>query len=177
MAEIICSKFIGWLGLKVRTNKQMINGIKIAFPELNDAEVEKLAKQNWKHIGINLAHALQMDNKKLVDRAEIIGFEHLETAYAKGKGVIVLSAHIGVWDTICINIKHKLAPTDTVYRPIENPFLNSFVKRFRLRVYNKLITKGNTAGRQIIKSLRAGKIVPMMSDQKLWNGPTGRILW
>ncbi len=169
-AEAVAQALIGFMGPKTPINRRVLYGLRLAFPHKSDRQNANLARANWRHYGVNLAHAIQLDNPQLVHRTDVQGWHHLQDAYAQGKGVFVLSAHVGVWDVICAVIKHRLQATDTVYRPIDNVFLNRWFEKYRLRVYKSLITKGPTAGKRILKSIRAGGIVPMMSDQKMWDG-------
>ena len=167
-AENLGQALIGFIGYRTPKNRRVLHGLRIAFPHKSASELDILARKNWRHYGINFAHAIQLDNPELIHRTDIIGWTHLQQAFDKGKGVLIISAHVGVWDIVCRVIKHKLQAPDTVYRPIDNPYLNRWFEKRRLRVYKSLIPKGPTAGRQILKSIRSGGIVPMMSDQKMW---------
>ncbi len=169
-AEAVGRGVVGFMGPKTRKNTRVLHGLQVAFPYNSEAQNQILARANWRHYGINLAHAIQLDNPKLVQRTDVEGWHHLQRAFDQGKGVFVLSAHVGVWDVICAVIKHRLHPTDTIYRPIDNIFLNRWFKKYRLKVYKSLIVKGPHAGKDILKAIRAGGIVPMMSDQKMWGG-------
>lgn len=170
MAERVLSRIIGYIGPRIRKHKRLKHGLSIALPDLDDIALERLAQQNWCHYGINLAHTIHVDNPHLYKNTTVHGWEHFTTAHAQGQGVIILSAHIGVWDVVCATISHMCMPPDVVYRPLNNPYISRWFERRRLRVYNTLITKAPTAGRHILKSLRQGGVVPMMSDQKMWDG-------
>ena len=157
-----------FLGPRISTQKTVLNNISIVFPNNTAEENIALSKKLWVHVGINLSHALQLDNEDLIHNTKITGIENIQKEYDNGNGVILISAHIGVWDIVAINVKHQIAPCDVVYRPIENPFLNTWIEKFRLKVYNKLIVKSPSAGRAILRSLKQGNIIPMLSDQKMW---------
>ena len=168
MSERMGSNIIGFLGPRISTQKTVLKNISIVLPNNTAEENIALSKKLWAHIGINLSHALQPDNKDLTLNTKITGLENLKNAHDKGKGIILLSAHIGVWDVGVMTVRNEIGTCDTVYRPIENPFLNKWIEKFRLRVHTKLIKKSPRSGLAILKSLKQGNVVTMMSDQKMW---------
>src|SRR5215470_12454235 len=76
-----------------------INNIRIAFgDDLNQSQAQETVRRSLKnffHAGVEMALALESSPDEFGSRIPITGREHLDTALAKGNGVIVLSAHLG----------------------------------------------------------------------------------
>lgn len=70
--------------------------IKICFPELSLQQQNQIVKKNFLSLGIGLietARAWWLPDKKLQHSFQLNGIEHLDAAFSKGKGVIVVSPH------------------------------------------------------------------------------------
>ncbi|HEV2106105.1 MAG TPA: hypothetical protein VGU27_10280, partial [Candidatus Eisenbacteria bacterium] len=71
------------------------------LPGASGAERTALAREAFAHFALTLVDFLRLrrlPRAALLDAFEIRGREHLEAARAGGRGVIVLSAHLGCWE-------------------------------------------------------------------------------
>jgi KDO2-lipid IV(A) lauroyltransferase len=92
------------------------------------------------------------------------GLENFTAAQAKGKGVLVATAHLGNWELSAFTHALMTAPMHIVVRPLDNPSLDAFVERRRALTGNPIITKKDAA-RAIFKALHAGDAVGILIDQ------------
>jgi len=103
-----------------------------------------------------------LSDRRLKNRVEIYGLEHLQTALDQGNGVILLSAHF-----TCLEIGGRLlslyAPFHVMYRSHENPVIELAMRYNRDHHFEKAIPRDNV--REMIKSLKQGKAVWYASDQ------------
>ena len=75
-----------------------------ALPELSPAEHKRLSRQHlrlllWAIIDLLRFWRFQRQ-PQLPPELQIQGWQHFETAYQAGKGVILVSAHYGCWELI-----------------------------------------------------------------------------
>ncbi len=91
---------------------------------------------------------------------------HIRTALAKGKGVLVLTAHLGNWELMVAVSPTLGIPTHVVYRPFDLNPLNVFFARIRSRFGAHLIPTAHGM-RKILRSLRHGDAVAMLMDQNV----------
>ncbi len=92
------------------------------------------------------------------------GLENFQTALARGKGVLVATAHLGNWELSAFAHAWMTAPMHIVVRPIDNPRLDTLVERYRGLSGNHIIEKKDAA-RGILKALKAGDAVGILIDQ------------
>lgn len=96
-----------------------------------------------------------------------IGYEGLDNftrAMAKGKGVLVATAHLGNWELSAFAHAYLTGPMNIVVRPLDNPRLDAFVEQRRGLSGNPVIHKKDAA-RAIFKALYGGESVGILIDQ------------
>ena len=55
-----------------------------------------------------------------------------------------------------------------IYRPLNNPYLNSIMEKIRIRdICKKQVKKGRAGSREIIKYLSKGTSIALMVDQRV----------
>lgn len=92
------------------------------------------------------------------------GYEHLLAARARGKGVLLLSAHCGPWELLPPLWALRDEPVHFVARPLDNPRLDDMFTAWRERGGNHVIRKRN-AVQAILQTLRDGGTVGILMDQ------------
>ncbi|HEV1287194.1 MAG TPA: lysophospholipid acyltransferase family protein [Bryobacteraceae bacterium] len=92
------------------------------------------------------------------------GLENFQTALAKGRGVLVATAHLGNWELSAFSHAWMTAPMHIVVRPLDNPRIDTLVERYRALSGNYIIEKKDAA-RGILKALKAGEAVGILIDQ------------
>ena len=95
------------------------------------------------------------------------GLDEFHSARAKGKGVLLLTAHFGNWELLPIAAFLGQIPVRYVYRPLDTPFLERFFRESRSRFGARMIPTRRGAMRQIYKELRHGYPVAMLMDQNV----------
>ena len=111
---------VGWWMLPRRRAVTRDNLARAFGNELRPAELERLARRSFEHLGMNLAEVcvlLFRPRSAMLARLEVSGQEHVEKAAAEGKGVLLLSAHLGNWELL--PPAHALTPfqVSLVVRP------------------------------------------------------------
>jgi KDO2-lipid IV(A) lauroyltransferase len=92
------------------------------------------------------------------------GLENFQTALARGRGVLVATAHLGNWELSAFCHAWMTAPMHIVVRPIDNPRIDALVERYRGLSGNHIIEKKDAA-RGILKALKRGDAVGILMDQ------------
>jgi KDO2-lipid IV(A) lauroyltransferase len=94
------------------------------------------------------------------------GLENFTAAQARGKGVLVATAHFGNWEFSAFSHALMTAPMHIVVRPLDNPRIDAWVERRRALSGNTLIRK-KEAAREILRALKAGAAVGVLIDQNV----------
>lgn len=140
-----------------------------ALPDLPPAEIPRLARASFHHLGAATCDALsasRFDLVSLCQRVRYEGWEHLENAKARGKGYIVLSAHLGCWEIAALIAGAYFGPLHVVGRPLDNPHLDRDLEALRARFGNKSIPKRGAA-RGMVRALLDKGVVGILIDQRV----------
>jgi len=101
--RVFCGKLLGWfLGRVLRIRRERISEhLNLAFPDISPAQTNRLADAVYGHLGLLAFELLclpALGARKVMELCSVRGREHFETAFGRGKGVIVLTAHLGNWE-------------------------------------------------------------------------------
>lgn len=92
------------------------------------------------------------------------GLENYQNALARGRGVLVATAHLGNWELSAFAHAWMTAPMHIVVRPLDNPLIDKLVERRRSLSGNRVIEKKDAA-RGILRALAANEAVGILIDQ------------
>ena len=147
-----------------------LKNLQVAFEqELDAARRQSLAKAVYRNLGqilFEIGWSLNADWETLCRSISMEGFENYRSAYEKGNGVLVVTAHMGNWELLPIVAKRTQTSINIVYRPLDFKPLDRFFERARSR-YGARLIPSRRALVKILKALRKGEAVAMMMDQNV----------
>ena len=116
---------LGTLLYRLGGNRRRITeiNVELCLPELSPEERERLVRSNFRHVamgGVELLIPWLNPRRDLSGRFDIEGAEHLEAAFSRGRGVILVGAHFAVMDVISQPLS-GLGPIDLMYRFNKHP--------------------------------------------------------
>jgi KDO2-lipid IV(A) lauroyltransferase len=94
----------------------------------------------------------------------VSGWETLEAALGQGKGVILMSPHLGCFEMINQYVASRL-PITAMYKPARNPVVDRIMKAGRERGQARLVPTDMTGVKAQLKALKKGEIVGILPDQ------------
>jgi len=92
------------------------------------------------------------------------GLEHYLAAKAKGRGVLVATAHLGNWELSAFAHAIMTEPMNVMVRPLDNPYVDRLVETRRQLSGNQLIVKRDSA-LTVVRALKNNEPVGMLIDQ------------
>lgn len=96
---------------------------------------------------------------------EVKGWEHLDAGAKRGKGVIVVTPHIGCWEIVGQYVASRM-PITVMYSPPKMKFLESLMRIGRTRDGAMKSVPADLRGvRATLKALRRGEAIGMLPDQ------------
>jgi len=158
---------LGWWVLARRRGVAVANLRRAFGDERSAAALERLARQSFQHLGMNVTEVcvlLFRPRAAMLARMELVGHDHLERAAARGKGILLLSAHLGNWELLASSHALTAFPLSIVVRPLDEPLLQRLAERFRRRSGVELIGKRRALS-EIVEALRQGRMVGVLLDQ------------
>jgi len=151
-----------------KRKKTAYDNLRRAFPEKSESEIRSIMTKMFRHLGKSSFEMLLVDSfkgKRDLERYfEFHGLEHLQEAYALGKGVIILSGHIGFWEVGTFFLGALGFPADFVAKQMRNPFIDKHFRRLREAGGGRVIDARHGA-RKIVRSLAEKRVVCVLLDQ------------
>lgn len=144
-----------------------------AYPHWSKAKRADVLRRMYRHFGRNLAEFARfpvMTRAGLDRRVLLEGEHHLKAALAPGRGVMLLSAHLGNWEILGATIAAHGYPVTLLVGPQRNRLVQEMFTRFRGRHQVEVLVRGDDL-RGIFRALAAGRIVATIGDQDA--GPGG----
>ena len=141
----------------------------LALPECDGTTREGMLRRVYRHLGWQLAEFCHMAAYSAEEASRLIRYEgltHYHDAKALGKGVLVLTGHLGAWELS--SFYHSLMgyPMGMVIRRLDNPLVDDFVNRIRCLHGNRVLPKDDFA-RGLLEEMRAGGTVGILMDTNM----------
>jgi KDO2-lipid IV(A) lauroyltransferase len=133
------------------------------------AQRTRILRQEYRNLGWLLAEFCRMSTYTAAYASRFIryeGLDHYLAARDRGKGVLILTGHLGAWELS--SFYHSLAgyPMGMVIRRLDNPLVDALVNRIRCLHGNRVLHKDDFA-RGLIAAMRAGDTVGILMDTNM----------
>ncbi len=138
-----------------------------AFPEKPPEELEALSVAVFEHFGgaaADVLHTFGESPEALDARVEVRGAERVRASLATGRGLFFLTAHFGNWEYSALATAAAGIPVTVIARPMDNPVLETLLRRFRERNGNAVVYKSDAA-REMLRVLKRGGAIGILVDQ------------
>lgn len=151
--------------------RQIIDfNLRLAFPEQSADQRRALARAVTRHFARSALDAFRLRRlqpDELLASVEIVGWDNVERAMAKDRGVFFLTAHIGSWEVAALVTGLKVeAGLSVVNRPLDNPLLEVELDRLRKLYGNHVFGKHNIV-REVLAQLKKRGGVGILIDQRV----------
>ena len=140
----------------------------------------------WKRRWLVFKHFFSF-GRALIDRTAILaghtnnfsfifaGDKHLREAVARGRGVLLLTAHLGNWEAAGQLLTRLDVPITVTGFDKETPEIRAMLERASQKKFKLLpLTGGPTDAIPLVAALRRGEVVAMLGD-RAYGSPTARI--
>lgn len=138
------------------------------FPEKSRDEVERIAQAAYGHLGrttIETAVLPSYSAAQIVDLFETVdGWEMVEEKLALGRGLIVVTGHLGNWELGGAYLAARGLPIDAIARHMNNPLFDAYLTATRQRI-GMTVVHDEQAVRRVPRSLKTGRAVAFLVDQ------------
>jgi KDO2-lipid IV(A) lauroyltransferase len=149
--------------------------LELCFPELSAGQRRELLEAHFAALGIGAletAVAWWGSDEKVRTLGEVVGREHLDAAMARGRGVILLTAHLVHLELGARFITFH-QPFHALYRPHKNPLFDAVMRRERER-RSRRAPIDRVDIRRLLRALKQGHAIWYAPDQNY--GPRNSIL-
>ena len=162
------------IGPFFRSSDLIHENIKKAFPNKTQDKIIKITNEMWDNYGRIFAEYMFI--KKLREDSSqkniiIEGQEILNKIRDKGAPVVFVSGHFSNFELMAMQIEKSGINLSTIYRPLNNSFLNHLMEKIRKNfICKKQIKKGMSGMRELIKLHKKNYSTALMIDQRVTEG-------
>jgi len=165
-----CGNFFGllWYRLDKKHRNITIENLARAYgSEKSKAEIKNLSKkvfQNIMQMPFEIGWSFSLNDQNWHKHFQFQGLSNLTSVYARGKGVFLLTAHIGNWELLPLFGKLTGCKGHMIYRPLDFKPLDLFFIWLRTRYGEHVIPKRNSV-LKIVRVVKNGEMVVFVTDQ------------
>lgn len=141
----------------------------MALPELSAQERKGILRRVYIHLGwqlVEFCHMARYTADEIHDWVRIEGMEHFWAAKARGKGILIITGHLGAWELLSFYHSLVAEPMSMIIRRLDNRKLDEFVNGIRCMHGNQVIHKDDF-GRGLLLAMRKGEAVGILMDTNM----------
>ena len=159
------------IGPIIKSKKIIDNNLSIFSKNLSLETKNKIISLMWKNYGMTFIEYIFLDFlKKNDNHIKFQGLENLEKITNESP-VIFVSGHFSNFELMSMEITRKNIKLATIYRPLNNYFLNPFMEYLRKKyICKNQIKKGINGVREAIDYIKKGYSIALMIDQRVSEG-------
>jgi KDO2-lipid IV(A) lauroyltransferase len=146
-----------------RTGSRNLN---IAFPDVSQDERKRMLRGCFDNLGRMLGEFSQLSRITPDQLRQIVaceGLDHLRSAQARGRGVILFTGHLGAWEFTSFALSAFGLPFSFMVRRLDNDLIERMIDKVRQRFGNRTLDK-NAVSRQALRELNEGGTLGMLPD-------------
>lgn len=166
---------LGWATylLSGRYAERLHDNLQAALPELDEHVFRRVLRSNVAEMGKGLAELpwiwLRPLEQVVASVQTCRGWEMVEAARAEGRGIILLTPHLGCFEVAAFYVATHI-PLTVMYRPPRMAWLEPMMRRGRGRGQIELARTDVSGVRAMFKALKRGQTIGLLPDQAPGNG-------
>ena len=157
-----------------RSKKLIRSNIHKALPNLNEIQIKNITHKMWNNYGRILSEYMfikKFREKKFNKNIIIEGQDILEKIKYEKKPVIFISGHFNNFELMAMQIEMSGIDLATIYRPLNNIFVNVIMEKIRKKyICKNQIKKGMQGMRELLSMFKNGTSIALMIDQRVSEG-------
>ena len=160
-----------WVGPRMKRKSAIFRAnLGLAFPELNDSELDLMVKQAWGQAGRVMAEYPHLETiLREEGRLQIEIREPIATYSDPTKPCVIVTAHQSNWEVVCSAMAKLGIPNASLYSPPSNPLLDRILLESRQALNCQLLPRDNSA-RLLMRALKEGRTAAMVMDRRVDDG-------
>jgi len=173
-AALRVGRGLGWIyGSVIRHRRSYALGaLRESLPDCSENERQRILKTMYRNFAINYVEILRLAGGADDDLRQLVtieGEEIVQDVLRRGKGALMLTAHLGNFDLLAMFTAQRGYPLTIISKEIKNPAFNSLWMRLRERYGVKIVLSHNSM-RACLKALKGNELLGFILDQ---NRPHG----
>ncbi|MGA0053190.1 MAG: lysophospholipid acyltransferase family protein, partial [Pelagibacteraceae bacterium] len=166
------AKIFQIIGPLIKSEKTINENLEKFLSSYNEEQKKNIKKMMWSNYGKTFVEYLFLNKfRKNNSHINFKGKEILKSIINKNKPVIFVSGHFANFELMSMELTRETINLATIYRPLNNLFLNPFMEYVR-RTYvcRNQIKKGIAGVKDSINYLKKNYSIALMIDQRVSEG-------
>ena len=160
------------IGPLIRSNKIPFRNMEIYSKNIPKIKQKEIINDMWSNYGMTFVEYIFL--KKLWNNnshIEIFGTDILKEIQNENKPVIFVSGHFANFELMSMELTKRNVKLATIYRPLNNFFLNPLMEYLRKKyICKNQIKKGINGVKDTIEFIKNGYNIALMIDQRVSEG-------
>jgi len=173
-SSALSGKLFEIIGPLFRSKKLILSNINKAFPDIDLKNSNRISKQMWNNYGRVFAEYMFIKDfriGRLNKNIEIDGQEIIEDIKKRNQQVVFISGHFSNFELMAMHLEKTGINLSTIYRPLNNNFLNKIMVNIREKFICKNQIKKGIGGMKKLVSLKKNNYsTALMIDQRVSEG-------
>ena len=174
LASNLGSKIGQVCGPLFRPKKRILSNIKKSLKNLNEEDAKNIVRDMWANYGRILSDYIFLKdfrNSNLDNFFTIEGLNILKKINNSNEPVIFISGHFNNFELMAMQIEKSGIKLATIYRPLNNIFLNKIMENIRIKyICKNQIKKGISGTRELLRYFKKNYSIALMIDQRVSEG-------
>ena len=174
LSSKLSGKIFKLIGPFFRPKDIIHSNIKRGIPNISSENLDKIANLMWSNYGNVFAEFMFLKSFRygnLSSKIQVDGQDILDEIKKSNKQVIFISGHFCNFELMAMYLEKTGINLATIYRPLNNFFLNGFMERIRTRYICKYqIKKGIGGLKKLINLKKKNFSTALMIDQRVSEG-------
>lgn len=140
--------------------------LQLAMPEISASARSRIKSRVFANLGRLLGEVSQFPKLNPENISRVVVYEGLENflaAQAAGRGILLLTGHIGAWELSVLAHSIYGHPMSFLARRVDNPLVERLAESYRSRFGNRSIDKRGSV-REVLRTLKEGGVVGILAD-------------
>ena len=161
------------IGNLFKSKKIIYDNLNRIKPEISQLERDKIINKMWSNYGKTFIEYIYLGSfKKKSNHIIIKNRGVMDEIAKKNKPVIFISGHFANYELMSMELTKANIKLATIYRPLNNMFLNPYMEYLRKTfVCKNQIKKGLNGVKESLEYIKKGYSVALMVDQRVSEGP------
>ncbi|MCK6569560.1 lysophospholipid acyltransferase family protein [Myxococcota bacterium] len=153
---------LGWIWYRIVPIRRSVARRNVARAlALEASAAEVIVAGMYRHLGQSALELLALD--RVVGTARVSGLAHLTAALGEGRGVLLVSAHLGNWEVLVRAASRAERPVFVVTKRLSGRVAERVWRDLRVGGAGLLHERG--AARSVLRALEANSVVAFVLDQ------------
>jgi phosphatidylinositol dimannoside acyltransferase len=147
----------------------LVNMERVLGPRPDPLEVRRQVRnvfRNYAKYMLDLIRLPRVKTGDLQERFDVYGLEHIEEGLQRGRGLVMVTAHIGNWDMAGAFLASRGYPVNVIVETLEPRRWNDLVQKIRGLTGMRAIPL-DSGVRQMLGALRHNEILAVLIDRPL----------